>query len=53
VRTHQELAADLGTVREVISRHLSEWERQGWIETARGRITILDRALLAAYRSKV
>jgi CRP/FNR family transcriptional regulator, anaerobic regulatory protein len=50
-KTHQQLAYDLGTVREVISRYLSEWERAGWIRTARGRIEIADPSALAAYRA--
>jgi hypothetical protein len=37
-------------VREVISRYLGEWERLGWIRTSRGRIEIVDRGALAAYR---
>jgi CRP/FNR family transcriptional regulator len=49
-KTHQQLARDLGSVREVVSRHLSEWERAGWIRTARGRIQIVDRGALAGYR---
>ena len=49
-KTHQQLALDLGSVREVISRYLAEWERQGWIRTARGRIEIADRSALARYR---
>lgn len=49
-KTHQELALDLGSVREVISRYLGEWERMGWIRMARGRIEILDREGLATYR---
>jgi CRP/FNR family transcriptional regulator len=49
-KTHQQLAADLGSVREVISRYLGEWERAGWIRTARGRIEIVDRPALAGYR---
>ena len=49
-KTHQQLALDLGSVREVISRYLAEWERAGWIRTARGRIEIADRAALASYR---
>lgn len=43
-KTHQQLAADVGSVREVISRHLGDWERAGWIRVERGRITIKDRA---------
>ena len=49
-KTHQQLAADLGSVREVISRHLSEWERAGWIRTARGSLQIIDRNALTTYR---
>jgi CRP/FNR family transcriptional regulator len=49
-KTHQQLALDLGSVREVISRYLGEWEKAGWIRTARGRIEILDRQALAAQR---
>jgi len=45
--THQELASRLGTAREVISRRLESWARRGWIETARGRIRLLDREALA------
>lgn len=48
-KTHQQLAADLGSVREVISRQLSEWERAGWIRTARGSLQIVDRKALASY----
>jgi CRP/FNR family transcriptional regulator len=49
-KTHQQLALDLGSVREVISRYLGEWERAGWIRTSRGRIVILQREALAKYR---
>lgn len=49
--THQQLAADLGSVREVISRYLGEWERLGWIRTGRGSVEIVDRQALATYRS--
>lgn len=50
-KTHQQLAHDLGSVREVISRHLSDWERAGWVATARGSIQIVDREALASYKS--
>jgi CRP/FNR family transcriptional regulator len=39
--THQQLAAELGTAREVISRQLNEFHRRGWIATSRGVIDIL------------
>lgn len=42
--THYDLAVELGTAREVVSRILKEWERQGLIELSRGRLKLLDRA---------
>ncbi len=42
--THQALAVELGTAREVISRTLGEFHRRGWVETARGEIRIENRA---------
>jgi len=39
--THQELAVELGTAREVVSRQLKEFERRGWLELSRGRIAIV------------
>jgi CRP/FNR family transcriptional regulator len=40
--THQQLASELGTAREVISRQLHEFQRRGWIATSRGAIDISD-----------
>lgn len=40
--THQELAVELGTAREVISRLLKELERQGRLRLARGKIEFID-----------
>lgn len=40
--THQALARDLGTAREVISRVLKDFERKGILRLSRGRIDILD-----------
>jgi len=51
-KTHQQLALDLGSVREVVSRYLGEWERAGWIRATRGRIEILSQADLASYRRR-
>jgi len=48
-KTHQQLALDLGSVREVISRYISEWERIGWVRSSRGSIEVLDRAALTTY----
>ncbi len=39
-KTHQILASELGTAREVISRNLKRFERYGWITLGRGTITI-------------
>jgi CRP/FNR family cyclic AMP-dependent transcriptional regulator len=41
--TQQEMAARLGTVREMIGRSLKQLEGRGLIRTERGRIVILDR----------
>ena len=38
--THQELALRLGTAREVVSRHLKQFEVNGWVHLARGSIRI-------------
>ncbi len=40
--THQNLAIELGTAREVISRQLHEFQRKGLIAQSRGKIEILD-----------
>ncbi len=35
-----EIAAELGTAREIVSRYLSRWQKQGILETSRGMIKI-------------
>lgn len=45
--THQQLAAELGTAREVISRQLSEFQRRDWIKQTRGNVELLDEASIA------
>ncbi len=42
--THQALAVELGTAREVVSRILGEFQRRGWVELARGEIRIANRS---------
>jgi CRP/FNR family transcriptional regulator len=37
-KTHQDIAADIGTSREVISRILKEFEHKGLITLSRGEI---------------
>lgn len=48
--THQGLAVELGTAREVVSRHLKRFESRGWISLGRGQIEITDRASLIRVR---
>jgi CRP-like cAMP-binding protein len=48
--TQAEMAARLGTVREMIGRTLKTFEVLGLVRLDRGQITILDRAGLAAQR---
>lgn len=40
--THEKIAVELGSAREVISRLLRDFERKGVIELARGRIVRKD-----------
>lgn len=46
--THAQLAAELGTAREVISRQLQEFQRRGWVKTARGVVYLTDLEALDA-----
>jgi CRP/FNR family transcriptional regulator len=46
--THQEIAAELGSSREVISRILEDFSAQGMVEISRGSIKIMDREALQA-----
>jgi CRP/FNR family transcriptional regulator, anaerobic regulatory protein len=42
--TQQQLASELGTAREVVSRILSEFQRRGWVTLGRGTIAVTGRA---------
>ncbi|WP_308387919.1 Crp/Fnr family transcriptional regulator [Acidithiobacillus sp. AMEEHan] len=44
--THQELALELGSAREVISRLLKDFETRGWLHRRTGLVQILDRQAL-------
>lgn len=46
--THERLAEELASAREVVSRRLKAFERAGLVRLARGRIVVADRAGLAA-----
>lgn len=48
-RTHQSLATEIGTAREVISRQLHEFQRRGWIAGSRGEVRLADRPALEAF----
>lgn len=46
--THQTIAYELGSAREVVSRLLKEFEREGLVLLARGTVTVVDATKLAA-----
>jgi len=46
--THQDLARELGSAREVISRQLIEFQRRGWVGGGRGSLQILRRSDIEA-----
>lgn len=48
--THEQIALELSTAREVVSRLLREFERRGAVELARGRIALRDSAVLEELR---
>lgn len=45
-RTHQLMADELGTAREVVSRQLKRFEQKGWVALGRGHVEISNRAAL-------
>jgi CRP/FNR family transcriptional regulator, anaerobic regulatory protein len=45
-RTHQQIADELGTAREVVSRQLKRFEQKGWVSMGRGQVDIQDRVKL-------
>lgn len=47
--TQQDLAEELGTAREVVSRALKSFEQRGWIVVGRGSITVRDPAALKSH----
>jgi CRP/FNR family transcriptional regulator len=44
--THQQLASELGSAREVISRQLNDFQRREWIRVLRGSVEIANRPAL-------
>lgn len=47
--THQSLAEELGSVREIVSRLLRSFEERGWVKLERERVTLLDAKALSAH----
>mgnify|MGYP000019502729 FL=1 len=44
--THEQMARYMGTAREVVSRLVKYFGQEGWVQSARGRLRILDKAAL-------
>ena len=49
--THQNLATELGTAREVISRQLHDFQKRDFVEQSRGIVTLKDTAALERLRN--
>ena len=47
--THQKLASEVGTVREVVSRHLKRFEHNKWVRLGRGQIELIDNKSLEKF----
>jgi len=41
-RTHEQIASELGTAREIVTRLLRSFEEKGLVEPGRGRVRVLD-----------
>jgi len=48
LKTHQQIADELGTAREVVSRQIKRLEQKGWLALGRGKIDLLDRPSLTS-----
>ena len=42
--THEQIARDLGSAREVVTRMLRRFSDEGWVELSRGAVTVADKA---------
>lgn len=51
-KTHYDLAVELGTAREVVSRLLKDFEHRGWVRLHRGRLEIAEVESLRALAKK-
>ena len=50
--THEQIARDLGTAREVVTRMLRYFKNEGFVQLSRGTVSITDPAGLAALTEK-
>ncbi len=50
--THYDMAVELGTAREVVSRQLKEFERNAWVRLGRGQMQLTNAKALAALAQK-
>lgn len=44
--THQTIAVDIGSSREVVSRKLKQFEKQGYLELGRGKIKLINKTFI-------
>ena len=51
--THAQVAVELGSAREVISRILKDFERRGFVQLARGQMEVTDRDALRRHLDKL
>jgi len=51
--THEQIADELGTAREVVSRLLKEFEKSGALELGRGRVRMVNERLLRAFAGEL
>ena len=47
--SHQAIADELGSAREVVSRLLGSFEQRGWVQLGRERVTVTDPKALAGF----
>ena len=51
--SQEELAQRTGLTRQTVARLLGDWRRHDWLLTGRGRIMLLNRALIYAQEDQV
>ncbi len=51
--THAQLAIELGSAREVISRILKDFERKGFVNLVRGHVEVVSREQLGTFRDQL